>query len=59
MKSTASGWVDYVFDEYTTLPPTMDRIAATAMDAALDVARPCPADYDAGERDWSFRNDAG
>lgn len=34
MKTTGSGWEDYVFDEYTTLPPTADRIAATAMDAS-------------------------
>jgi len=34
MKSTESGWVNYVMDEYTTLPETRDRIAATAMDAA-------------------------
>ena len=34
MKSTQSGWVDYVMDEYTTLPPTRDRISATAMDAS-------------------------
>ena len=34
MKSTQSGWVDYVMDDYTTLPPTADRIAATAMDAS-------------------------
>lgn len=33
LKSTQSGWVDYVMDEYTTLPPTTDRIAATSMDA--------------------------
>ena len=46
MKSTGSGWVEYVFDEYTTLPPTEDRIAATAMDAkwAWNAA---PADYEA------------
>ncbi|HEY0206535.1 MAG TPA: urate oxidase [Acetobacteraceae bacterium] len=46
MKSTQSGWVDYVMDEYTTLPETRDRIAATAMDATwtwLSV----PADYPA------------
>ena len=30
MKSTASGWVGYVMDDYTTLPETQDRIAATA-----------------------------
>ena len=44
MKSTASGWVDYVFDEYTTLPPTSDRIAATAMDAKWTWLS-APADY--------------
>jgi urate oxidase len=44
MKSTASGWVDYVFDEYTTLPPTTDRIAATAMDATWTWLA-APADY--------------
>ena len=44
MKSTASGWVDYVFDEYTTLPPTTDRIAATSMDAAWTWLA-APADY--------------
>ena len=44
MKSTASGWEDYVFDEMTTLPPTHDRIAATAMDAKWTWITP-PADY--------------
>ena len=44
MKTTASGWVDFVMDEYTTLPPTQDRIAATAMDASWTWLRP-PADY--------------
>jgi urate oxidase len=34
MKSTASGWTNYVIDEYTTLPETTDRIAATSMNAA-------------------------
>jgi urate oxidase len=33
MKSTQSGWENYVMDEYTTLPPTHDRLSATAMDA--------------------------
>ena len=46
MKSTQSGWVDYVFDEYTTLPPTTDRIAATAMDASW-TWRAVPPDYEA------------
>ena len=34
MKSTGSGFVDYLQDEYTTLPPTTDRILATRMAAA-------------------------
>ena len=46
MKSTGSGWVDYVMDEYTTLPETTDRIAATAMDARWTWLSP-PADYQA------------
>jgi urate oxidase len=33
LKSTGSGWADYVIDEYTTLPETHDRIAATSMKA--------------------------
>lgn len=33
MKTTASGWENYVMDEFTTLPPTADRICATSMDA--------------------------
>ena len=46
LKSTASGWVDYVMDDYTTLAPTSDRIAATAMDAHW-VWREAPGDYEA------------
>jgi urate oxidase len=46
MKSTCSGWEDYVFDDYTTLPPTADRIAATAMDASW-TWRAVPASYPA------------
>jgi urate oxidase len=34
MKSTASGWTNYVIDEFTTLPETTDRIAATSMNAS-------------------------
>ena len=45
MKSTGSGWEGYVMDDHTTLPPTADRIAATAMDAAW-TWRAEPADYD-------------
>ena len=33
MKSTGSGWADFLIDEYTTLPETRDRIAATSMNA--------------------------
>ena len=46
LKSTQSGWVGYVMDEYTTLPPTTDRIAATAMDATW-AWRTAPADFPA------------
>ena len=34
MKSTGSGWTDFVTDDYTTLPPTSDRILATSMIAS-------------------------
>jgi urate oxidase len=44
MKSTASGWENYVHDEYTTLPETNDRMCATAMDARWTWAK-APADY--------------
>ena len=44
MKTTQSGWADYVMDEYTTLPETSDRIAATAMDAVWAWSA-APADY--------------
>ena len=33
MKTTGSGFVDYLQDEYTTLPPTSDRILATRLGA--------------------------
>ena len=33
MKTTQSGFVDYLQDEYTTLPPTTDRILATRLGA--------------------------
>ncbi len=46
MKSTASGWVDFVRDEYTTLPDTTERLAATAMDATW-TWRAVPNDYPA------------
>ncbi len=34
MKSTQSGWENYVKDPYTTIPPTGDRMCATAMVAS-------------------------
>ena len=46
MKTTGSGWVGYVQDDYTVLPETTDRIAATAMDATWDWSA-APADYPA------------
>ncbi|GJE57019.1 factor-independent urate hydroxylase [Methylobacterium thuringiense] len=46
MKTTQSGWVDFVADEYRTLPDTTDRIAATAMDATWTWAG-APTDYSA------------
>ena len=33
LKSTQSGWANYIKEQYTTLPETDDRIAATAMEA--------------------------
>jgi urate oxidase len=44
MKSTGSGWVDFVRDEYTTLADTSNRMAATAMDASWTWLS-APADY--------------
>lgn len=46
MKTTGSGWVDFVDDGYRTLPDTTDRIAATAMDATWTWSG-VPADYEA------------
>lgn len=46
MKSTESGWVNFVDDDYRTLKDTTDRIAATAMDATW-VWSAEPADYPA------------
>ena len=46
MKSTASGWENYIHDKYTTIPETHDRMAATAMDASWRWTRE-PADYEA------------
>jgi len=46
MKTTQSGWSDFVDDGYRTLPDTRDRIAATAMDATWTWGDD-PADHDA------------
>lgn len=46
MKTTGSGWENYVMDEFTTLPETSDRIAAMSMDATWRWSRvpaDCPA----------------
>ncbi|MGY2049025.1 factor-independent urate hydroxylase [Methylobacterium sp. JK268] len=44
LKTTESGWANYVKDPYTTIPETHDRLAATSMEASWLWARP-PADY--------------
>lgn len=44
MKTTGSGFVDFVQDEYTTLPPTTDRILATRMAAVWRFAGGAPGD---------------
>ncbi len=46
MKSTQSGWENYIKDKYTTLPETHDRMAATAMEASWRWSR-APASYEA------------
>lgn len=46
MKTTQSGWTNFVDDEYRTLADTEDRIAATSMDATWTWSG-VPADYDA------------
>lgn len=46
MKTTQSGWSDFVDDGYRTLADTTDRIAATSMDATWTWSA-APADYDA------------
>ena len=46
MKSTESGWENYIHDKYTTIPETHDRMAATAMDASWRWSK-VPADYEA------------
>ncbi|ACA19573.1 urate oxidase [Methylobacterium sp. 4-46] len=46
LKTTESGWANYVKDPYTTLSETHDRLAATSMEASWLWGRP-PADYPA------------
>jgi urate oxidase len=43
MKTTESGWADFVEDAFRTLPDTQDRICATSMDATWTWTAP-PAD---------------
>lgn len=44
MKSTGSGWADFVHDEFATLQDTADRILATSIDASWLYAA-IPPDY--------------
>lgn len=46
MKSTESGWENYIRDRFTTIPETHDRLVATAMDAFWRWSA-APADYEA------------
>jgi urate oxidase len=46
MKSTQSGWENYVKDGYTTIPPTADRMCATSMVASWNWSGR-PANYPA------------
>jgi urate oxidase len=46
LKSTESGWENYIHDGYTTIPETHDRIASTAMEASW-TWRATPAAYEA------------
>ncbi|GJE01018.1 factor-independent urate hydroxylase [Methylobacterium isbiliense] len=46
LKTTESGWANYLKDPYTTIRETDDRLAATSMEASWLWSRP-PADYPA------------
>ena len=46
LKATASGWSNYIKDQYTTLPETKDRILATSMEASWRWSRD-PVDFEA------------
>ncbi len=45
LKSTQSGWENYIHDRYTTIPETHDRLLSTAMQASWRWGS-APADYD-------------
>ena len=45
LKSTQSGWENYIQDKYTTIPETHDRLLSSAMQASWRWSR-APADYD-------------
>jgi urate oxidase len=46
LKSTQSGWENYIQDQYTTIPETHDRLLSSAMQASWRWSR-APEDYDA------------
>jgi urate oxidase len=49
MKSTQSGWENYVKDSFTTIPPTADRMCATSMVASWKWSGK-PSSYPAANR---------
>lgn len=49
LKSTQSGWENYVKDPYTTIPPTADRMCATSMVATWKWSGK-PANYPAANK---------
>jgi urate oxidase len=46
MKTTESGWENYIHDQFTTIPETHDRIVATAMEVSWKW-QDSPANYEA------------
>ena len=46
LKSTESGWEHYIHDQFTTIPETHDRMAATAMEASWRWSS-APSSYEA------------
>ena len=53
MKATQSGWENYVKDPYTTIPPTGDRMCATAMVASWKWSGK-PSSYPATNKKFSI-----